>query len=318
MRKKLLSLVLMLSTIIALLFMTRFALEEYLSNVFKQDIQLEKFSLYPLEIQTSSLGGNAKLSFKDNSLILNLEKVSLSSFEKINKTKTRKTMIVNTGKISGFLKYNVLNKISTSNLSASNVIINGIDLDRKLLFYNDVLGFNIVNLFRNYLQNIDYSNKTTKISQLQFSATMKEGMISLNDVAFASKNFRIVLIGDIHNQGHIDNFEVYLIDRNGCSIISQRLSGNIKDPQIQKIKTLEKIVRTVPTSMFSTGMKMANFTKHNIDSVMPHNQRHISNYMYTGTNRMFEKTSDIVMKRTCKVIYTGAVEHPLNYKQGFI
>lgn len=318
MKKKLLYIILLIFFLVFFKIFLILYLESYLSKTLQQVIELEDVTLLPLKMKTTSLGGVTNLHYEDDNFILTLKDVSLSSFEKINKTQTRKKMIIHSGKVNGTLTYNPYTETTSSKLVAHNVVINGINLDQKLRFYNDVLGFNIVSLFRNFLKNIDTSNKTTRISQFQFNMSMHEKFITLRDVAFNSKNFRIVLYGKVHTEGYIDNFSAHLVDKNGCSIISQELVGNITDPKIRKTKTIKKIVKTVPVSLFNTGMKVANFTKYTLQSVMPKNEYHISNQFLSKSDIMFQRTSKIVMPKECKVIYTGKVAHPTAYKKGFI
>lgn len=318
MKKIFFSMLILLGVLFTTKVLLHFMAEDYLTKLFKQKIELQEFSFYPFDIRTNSLGGKTKLNYKNDNFVLSLKNVSLINFENINKKNTRKKMIVKDGEVSGTLKYNPLTQIWLSDLRTSNLIINGIDLDKKLLFFNDLLGFNIVSLFRNFLKNIDKSNKTTKITHLQFSTSMHNNLISLDDVALSSQNFRIVLVGDVYVKGKIKFFEVHLVDPNGCSIISQELTGDLRDPNMKKIKTFEKIAKAVPASMFSTGMKMATFTTNNLDSVLPLNKSHISRQFLSKGDIIFKKTSKIILNQNCKKVYSGEVKHPSLYAKGFI
>ena len=303
----------------------------------QQLILREKKKLVPIYMQANlklSKPYEAKVHIgKENSISninINLNKTYLFiKFEKLKLVNIDnfidKNRLFDKGQLNGDITYNLQTKSATSNVVVYDAILNGIDLDRALNNLKDALGLNVVNLGRNMINNYKNSIQKTYIKQLQLNAYLDHGLITLEDVALATKKFRISAFGDIKKDGTIKQLNVDILDKNGCSLITQELVGNIKEPKPKSTSTaIVGVASAIPSALLSTGKKLINFGAKSVDGVASYalEKSHISSNdvsltsdLVNTSGSMLKSTSDIVLPSECKVIYNGKVKHPIQKTQ---
>ena len=232
-----------------------------------------------------------------------------------------KNLLFDEGLLDGDITYNIQTKSATSNVKMYNIILNGIDLDRKFTNLKDALGLNIVNLGKNIMINYKDKLHQTNIKHLQLNASLDHNILSLEDVALSTSKFRIAAFGDIEQNGNIKKLQVDILDKNGCSLISQKLVGSIQDPKpISTSTAIVGVASIIPNALFNTGKKIIDFSTKTVDGVASYavEKSYITDRKILFTNKIFnnselvlKQTSDIVLPNECKVVYDGKVKHPI-------
>jgi len=303
-----------ITSVIVVLFLLRlfviFGLERYLTYLLQSTIKIESLTLYPLQITTLSLGGNSKLSYEDNHFIIDLDSTELSSVERMLEKKPKKKKIVVKGTIDGTITYNLLNEKWQSELAIFDALINGVDVNDGVMFFNDAVGMNFVKVFRRYLKNLDKSTKQTSIKHFQINLSIdKHDMVTLHDIAFKTSHFRVAIFGAVNLDGEIAKLEVVLLDKRGCTIMKQEMKGNIEEPSFQKTTVIVSIAKAVPSSFLGRGKRILGRTKKRVSSTMKKNNINLNNKIISKSGIIFKNATSKVI-RDPKVVYNGKVEHP--------
>ncbi len=272
-----------------------------------------------LNVTSQSLGGETRLIFDDNKITVQLDSLKLSKIKYLIGEKT----FIDKGLVNGKINYDLNKKIGDSDINIKNIVLNGIDLNKKLSTINDALGLNVVDLTKRYVKDFRKSDEQTKIKHLQLNLALKDETAKLNDVAFSTSDFRIVALGDIKDDGKIKELELSIVDEQGCAVMSQSLAGDIEDPKVKETTTaIVSIVQSVPSSLWGTGVKILDYATDAIDSTTEYamDKTHISSLtdkkinltsnIKSSASFLRKNTSDIVMPNNCKVIYNGKVKNP--------
>ncbi|MEA1892952.1 MAG: hypothetical protein U9N33_09590 [Campylobacterota bacterium] len=275
-----------------------------------------------LHIDTHSFGGDMTLDI--NKDIMNLKLAD------INLTKTTsylsKEDILKGGSLNGSATYDIGSKIGKTNISLKNSKLIGIDIDKTLSTLNDIVGLNIINITHSFIDGYSRdSKKSTDIQHLQFNISLKDKLVKLDDLAVATKKFRVAAIGNVKDDGEIETLNLSILDKKGCAIVSQSLRGDIRSPKMaKKTKTILNITKTMPSSILNTGEKIIDMSANLIDKTATLGVNTIlnldSNISITSKitsrdNFPLSSVSKIVMPRGCKVIYEGKVKHPIATKE---
>jgi len=273
-----------------------------------------------LLITTPSLGGKLKVEFEKNTVLMSLHALELQKIDNM----FNKDALFEKGIVSGSISYHISEKSASTYITVSDAVLNGIDIDAKLSNIEDTLGLNIVQLGRETLKTFEYSKQQTTIQKAQINLSLNHKIIKLNDVAFSTKKFRIATLGSIHDNGDIIHLSVNILDKQGCAILTQELSGNIRSPQVTNSSgALIDMVIHMPSALVNTGRKIIDFGTNSVDKVSTFaiNTAHISdkkisltNDIVHGAGSLITNTSAIVLPRGCKVIYRGKVKQPKAYK----
>ncbi|MDA3909545.1 MAG: hypothetical protein PF437_10715 [Sulfurimonas sp.] len=274
-----------------------------------------------LNITTNSLGGELDVELNKSDIFVKVTEVEAQKVASL----IAKDAILESGHLNGDATYNIKEKTAKSNLALTSAILNGINIDKKISNFNDALGLNIVNLSQSVFSNFSDANKShTNIELLQFNISLKDKNINLDDVALRTNKSRIAAIGNLKQDGDINSLDVSIVDKQGCAIITQALSGNIKNPNTKKtISTIVNIVGKVPGSILGTGRKIINLTTETIDNVASFGVNQvlrtdanisITSDIVSGSSYLIDSTYNIIMPNGCKVIYDGEVKHPNNLK----
>lgn len=274
--------------------------------------------------------GNNTYDLKSKTLLLNqqllirerkkLIPLNIKADLKLTKPYTAKAFI-DTKIHKGLVKLN-LNK-NYLDLDFNSIRVSTIDnfIDKTLSNLEDALGLNIVKLGKNIINNYKHEDKTTYIKHLELDTTLKNNILTLNDVAVSTKKFRLAAFGDLEKNGDINELRVSILDKNGCVLITQRLKGNIKNPKPQNTSTaILGVASAIPSSLLSTGAKIIDFGAKTIDDVTSFAVEKTSSKtdgisftsrMVSETGTILKRTSDIILPSECRVVYDGEVKHPI-------
>ncbi len=74
---------------------------------------------------------------------------------------------------------------------------------------------------------------------------IKNGKILLNDLAFRTEENRVAATGWIDLASDSLDITFAVVDKNGCSIIEQRLYGSMNEPEKSQIRFLTTIIAPV-------------------------------------------------------------------------
>ncbi len=95
------------------------------------------------------------------------------------------------------------------------------------------------------LLNVD-KTKQSQIHHFVSSWQMTDGRLTAKDVALTTSKSRIALRGGIDfNRNEFAGFTVAVVDKKGCPLISQTITGSIFSPQLQKVNAVSTILAPV-------------------------------------------------------------------------
>jgi hypothetical protein len=298
-----------------------------MANTFRGPMRIDGTYQDALNIKTNSLGGELKFVLNKKIASLNLESVDATKVAKL----VEQEGILSSGIIDGNATYDIKEKTAKTDIALTSAVLNGINIDEKISNVNNAMGLNVLSMSKSIFSSFsDVNQSHTNINHLQLNATLKDKNIKLDDVAFRTDKFLIAAIGDFEQNGDINSLDVSIVDKQGCSIITQALSGNIKDPKAaETTSTIVNIVERVPTSILKTGRKILNFGTETIDDVASFGVNQvfrtdanisITSDVISESSSLIESTSDfirpnIIMPKGCNVIYDGKVIHPKNLKK---
>ena len=155
----------------------------------------------------------------------------------------------------------VSNMSGTINLSGTNLLLYGMDADEIIDKFKRSQSFNLVDLGAVLLagpvgiavtKGTDFarifvlnSGKSTKIFKLASNWTINDGVFTIEDAAFATNENRVALTGSIGFSNSNLDLIIALLNKNGCSIFSQEVSGNLNSPTIGKVKVVGTVLAPV-------------------------------------------------------------------------
>jgi hypothetical protein len=322
--------------------------QKSLSKSLKSDVKITKLVLYPLEIDamiypknypegieanakyiggpslkpksigkilitSESLGGLVNIIFEKNIYDVTVKDVD---FKKLAKLLNDKKKVVQAGIVNGKILYHKKTREGKTDLKATEVVLDVDDIDQTITSINDALNLNFLTLLIN---NVDKNQKKkfdlTDVSHFQFDIFYKQERFISHDVALKTDKYRIALNGDIHKQGNINLLDMYLLDKNGCALVTQKFSGTLKeyDSDIYtSIVTAKKVVDSTPKSFWSFGRDMMEYgSKYAAEQTgFKKQNEQMTSYVLKESDKYFNNASKIVMPSNCQVIYDGKVKHP--------
>ena len=272
-----------------------------------------------LHIKTKSFGGELNVALDKSHIIIDIDKVQANKVIYLFDNNSS----VQSGIINGTANYEIKQKKATTEIVIKDAIIIGVDLDKKLRDIDDLLGLNVVNMSKSIISHyFNEEKQETKVSQVQLDLSLKDNNIKLDDVAIKTQKFLIAVQGNIKDDGDIKKLAVSLVDKNGCAIITQALSGNIKEPKIANTTSnLVNIVQDVPTSILKTANKIIHFGTESVDGIASFGLQKIfrsdenisiASDLVSKSRSVIQFGSDMIMPKGCKAIYFGKVIHQAN------
>ncbi len=146
-------------------------------------------------------------------------------------------------------------------LKGQDLILYGIELDKLIRKFERSQTFNLVDLgavmflgpaglalskggsYANIIVS-DYS-ENSPVTNLISELKIKDGRIMLNDLAFSTEENRVAARGWIDPGKDSIDIIFAVVDKNGCSIIDQRLYGSVREPEKSGVRFLETIIAPV-------------------------------------------------------------------------
>lgn len=155
----------------------------------------------------------------------------------------------------------VSNMSGTINLSGTNLLLYGMDADEIIDKFKRSQSFNLVDLGAVLLagpvgiavtKGTDFarifvlnSGKSTRLNKLASNWTINNGVFNIEDAAFATNKNRVALTGTIGFSNSNLDLTIALLNKNGCSIFSQKVYGNLNDPTIGKVEVVGTVLAPV-------------------------------------------------------------------------
>ena len=267
-----------------------------------------------LVVTTPSLGGNLQVDIEKEAIFATFRALELSKIDNM----FNKDALFLQGIVSGNISYHIPTKSASSYITITDVLFNGVDMDAQLSKLEGLLGLNVVQLGRQALQTFKYSKQQTMIQQAQINLSLNKKIVTLNDVAFATKKFRIALLGSFYDNGDIIALNVNILDKNGCAVFTQELSGNIRSPEvINSSGAVFEMVSHMPLAIINTGRKLIDFGTNSVDKVssfavnttrISDKKISLTNDIAHGADAFITNTSSIVLPRECKIVYRGKIK----------
>ncbi len=274
-----------------------------------------------VHLSSDSLGGSVDVGLEDKDLQVRLKHISTVNLERLLR---EKGAISKKGYIDADADYNLQNRSGLFNLSARDLEFPGIDVDKTIQEYQDVLGLNIFamgnSIFNKRWIRSEDTELVTMIDHLEVHLDITPDLIVSQDLALATKNFRFAANAELRYDGEIKTCEIAIIDYKGCAILRQRLKGNIASPKLVDTSgAAVTVLGSVPSEVLNTGGKILKAGTGIIDSGadfiwkkalrQDSNVTLISDTLTKGYN-VLSAGKDIVVSGECKVFYNGKVKHP--------
>lgn len=166
--------------------------------------------------------------------------------------------------------------------------LHGTDLDDRLSDYDSTRRFGLLDAGavllagpiglvatkgRDFARLLSEADGQTEFRQVSSTWTIREGVAEADDVAAATTKNRLAARGKVDfSASRFDELTIMLLDRHGCAVMEQAVTGPFSDPQVEEPGVIE--------AMLGPWMELL--------------QRGIE--QITGEE--------------CEVVYAGAIEHP--------
>jgi len=216
------------------------------------DVTIQPFS----DIPTISLNYNIKKFYAEEMLTTFLEDTvitgPLSLSMNLNARGDNLTSLVNS--LSGQI-----------NLSGEDLLLYGLDADQIIEKFKRSQNFNLVDLGAVVLAGpvgiavtkgsdlasifVFNSGERSTINKIVSNWNINNGLYTIEDAAFTTSKNRITTKGMIDFAKDTLDLTIALIDKNGCSIFSQKAYGNLNEPTLGKVKVVGTILAPVTNLM---------------------------------------------------------------------
>ncbi|MDD6055397.1 MAG: hypothetical protein SOW25_06275 [Helicobacter sp.] len=246
--------------------------------------------------------GNLSLSLKNEKLLISGKDLSVKKIADFtNNGKLVKGGILNLNTDLSIKDKDLIKNLNGFvNLSARNLEIYSIDIDGISKNYESANNVNLLDIGAFVLAGPlgiaatkgkdlgllgvnSMVNTTSVIKEMQADFTLKNGVATAKDVAFATNKTRIAAKGGINlNNNAFKDFNIAILDEKNCAKYSQSIAGTLDSPKIQITQT------TINTALNLATSLIGKFTKGAQKIAEP----------LTGQNTQ------------CKPFYNGVVKHP--------
>ena len=162
------------------------------------------------------------------------------------------------------------------NTKANNILLRGIDIDKVLESFQSSQSVGLLDVgaiallgpagmlvtkgndYNNLVKSLE-SKGNSKIKQLNSEISFSDSIATFKDVAFATEKYRLAAKGQIDVAKKIFiNFEVATIDKPGCVIYKEQVTGSLESPAVKKVNILVKGVVNPIGSLVSKVTKPLN------------------------------------------------------------
>ena len=270
-------------------------------------------SIGKIIITSTSLGGLVTIVYEYYRYNIDVKDVDLKKVALL--LHDEKKMVL-AGLVNGTMTYHKKKKTGSTDLIATEVVLDIPDIDNTVSSINDALDFNVVNLFSRNIGSKEKKQTPTEVEHVQFNIDYDNKLVTSKDIAIKTINYRIALDAKLYTKGNIDYFYIYLLDKNGCAIVTHELQGTLKGSKRKTSTAIKNVMKSSPKSMFSMGQQMMQYgsTYAERQTGFPGPSKQMTSYMLKESDYMFNNVSQIVLPNDCKRIYEGKVTHP-EYKK---
>jgi AsmA protein len=155
-------------------------------------------------------------------------------------------------------------------LTGKDLAIHGIDLDGYIESYEDIESFNLVDIGAFFLAGpvgslitmqydfaalaVKFRGGKSAVPKFISVWNVQDGVASARDVAMTTKKNRIALRGSIDFVGkEFEDLIIAAVDDEGCAIITQKISGSFRKPEISRAGPLETLVKPLTNLVKEAG-----------------------------------------------------------------
>jgi AsmA protein len=155
----------------------------------------------------------------------------------------------------------VKNMKGSINLRGKDLMFYGMDADKVIEKFQRSQNFNLVDLGAVMLagpvgiavtKGSDYASilisnpgEFSQITNMVSNWKIDNGVVTIQDAAFTTHKNRIASKGSINFLQDSLNLTIALLNKNGCSVFSQNIYGNLDSPTLGKVKVVGTILAPV-------------------------------------------------------------------------
>ncbi|KAF0810980.1 hypothetical protein A167_00012 [Alcanivorax sp. S71-1-4] len=156
-------------------------------------------------------------------------------------------------------------------LRGDQLVIEGLDIDQELSRYQSTQRFNLVDLGAlafagplgiaatkgaGFARLFDRTQGSSDIAALMSDWTIHDGIAHARDTAMATEKNRLVMLGDIDlGKRRFSNTRVAVVDRRGCAIMEQGITGPFSSPRVQSVSYVKALLGA-PLDLLRQGLSL--------------------------------------------------------------
>jgi hypothetical protein len=138
------------------------------------------------------------------------------------------------------------------------LVMHGVDLDKRLADYESTQRFGLVDagavLFAgpfglvvtkggDFTRLLLADKGTTEFRQVVSRWKLRQGVAHAEDVAAATRKNRIAALGKVDLAARrFDGLSIVLLDKRGCAVMEQAITGSFNDPQVEEPSAIETLL----------------------------------------------------------------------------
>ncbi|MEA1916176.1 MAG: hypothetical protein U9N42_01475 [Campylobacterota bacterium] len=191
-------------------------------------------------VSADAFGGTVDLIANKEYLKLFITSISLPKLSQILELKHA----ITSGELNATVKAltpTLIDSNSSTNtlyysIDATNININGIDLDSELEIISDTQN---ISIFKgkipgiSFLKKLEFKEAQSTISPLHFGGVMYDKKLFCDDCAFLTPEHKVAIDGSINVVNReFDGLKIALLGKNNCAYYVQKVSGSLSNPTI--------------------------------------------------------------------------------------
>lgn len=173
-------------------------------------------------------------------------------------------------------------------LRSEELTVDGYDLDEELENYAETQRFNLIDVGAVFLAGpvglaasrgyaftglLQGSEGSTTIDRMVSEWSVQSGVARARDVAFRTAENRLALSGALDfSEYRFDDLRVAVLDREGCAVVDQRITGPFDDPEVKQ-----------PSFLVTVAGPMLELVERGVEAITD---------------------------RDCETFYSGSIAHP--------
>ncbi|MCT4622553.1 MAG: hypothetical protein N4A46_02935 [Schleiferiaceae bacterium] len=166
----------------------------------------------------------------------------------------------------------LLNRLKADlSLHGDQLTLRGVDLDKIIEKYKRSQNFNLIDvgavMFAGPVglaltKGGDYTmlvmtglGDSSHINQFVSEWSLEQGTLQINDLALSTPKNRLAANGHYYVGGDSLDFDIYLVDRYGCSMAHQGLKGKADNPEMGRLKVIKTLFGPVTNLFRDVGFR---------------------------------------------------------------